>query len=85
VAKHGIEVAVIQRVPSFSLLQSGLSLFHTAGNRALSAAAALSSGSPDVLLEGVLALQTARNEAGIAAAVVQTAQELDEALLDILV
>lgn len=68
-----------------SLLQTGLWLYHDAGQRALAGAAALTSENPDAMIDGVVALQMASRTSQIAAKVVQTAQEIDDAVLDMFV
>jgi hypothetical protein len=72
-------------VAPVSMLQSGLRLFHDAGARSLEAASHVTSGDPNRLVEGVTGLQVAVRTAQLAAKVVQTAQELDEAALDMFV
>lgn len=57
----------------------------SAGMRALEASALLNEGAVQQLMEAALALQAAEHEASLGAVVIQTAQEMDQALLDILV
>ena len=68
-----------------SLLQSGLSLFHRAGAQSLSAAGSLSSGSPDEMVDGMVGLQMAETQAKLGNVMIRVSQEMDDALLDILV
>ena len=57
----------------------------SAGMRAGEASAMLNAGAAQQLMEAALALQAAEHEARLGAVVIQTAQEMDQALLDILV
>lgn len=66
------------------MLQSGLSLYHDAGARSLDVAAALSSGNPEQMVDGTVALMAAAQAAKIAGKVVHVVQEVDQAMLDIL-
>ena len=75
---------MVDRVPSFNLLQSGLSLFHVSGNLADAAGRKLSTGSSDDILDGMAGLQEARRSAKIAGVMVRVSQEIDDSLLDIL-
>lgn len=76
---------VVQSIGSGSLAYSGVALFQSAGAHALSAAQAVASGSMDQLMQAAVALQMAGHEATLGAVVIQATQEMDAALLDILV
>ena len=75
----------MDRIGAMHLLSSGLALFHQAGNDALDAAQKLSAGAPDSMLDEILQLQMARREVKIGAAIIRTQQELDDAILDMIV
>jgi len=67
------------------LAYSGAALFQTAGSRAVDAALMMAGGSLDQLMSAAVALQLAGVEAQLGAVVLEATQEMDEALLDILV
>lgn len=76
---------MVQGIGSGSLAFSGVALFQSAGVRAVDAAHLLAGGSLDQLMSAAAALQLAGVEAQLGAVVIEATQEMDAALLDILV
>ncbi len=68
---------------SVSTTQSALSLIQLGNSRLLDATQYLGSGNPDQMLDGFVALQQAKNSVRMATALIQSQQEMDDAILDI--